>query len=183
MDSISGSVIAVCSRDAHLFSKENRVEIELIKNFGINGDAHAGMYVKHRSRVKKNPKQLNLRQVHLIPIELLDEMKQHGYDLHPGDLGENITTSGIDLINLPLNSQINIGEEVILEVRGLRDPCKQIEDFKSGLLKKMITKDADGNLIRKTGIMTIVLGGGIVKPNDKIEVVLPKKPYHKLEVV
>ncbi len=183
MDSISGSVIAVCSRDAHLFSKENRVEIELIKNFGINGDAHAGMYVKHRSRVKKNPKQLNLRQVHLIPIELLNEMKQHSYDLHPGDLGENITTSGIDLINLPLNSQINIGEEVILEVKGLRDPCKQIEDFKSGLLKKMITKDADGNLFRKTGIMTIVLGGGIVKPNDKIEVVLPKKPYHKLEVV
>ena len=110
-------------------------------------------------------------------------MKQHGYDLHPGDLGENITTSGIDLINLPLNSQINIGEEVILEVKGLRDPCKQIEDFKLGLLKKMITKDADGNLIRKTGIMTTVLEGGIVKPNDKIEVVLPKKPYHKLEVV
>jgi hypothetical protein len=183
MDSISGSVIAVCSRDAHLFSKENRVEIELIKNFGINGDAHAGMYVKHRSRVKKNPKQLNLRQVHLIPIELLNEMKQHRYDLHPGDLGENITTSGIDLINLPLNSQINIGEEVVLEVKGLRDPCKQIEAFKEGLLKKMITKDADGNLIRKTGIMTIVLEGGIVKPNDKIEVVLPKKPYHKLEVV
>ena len=183
MDSISGSVIAVCSRDAHLFSKENRKEIELIKNFGINGDAHAGMYVKHRSRVKKNPKQLNLRQVHLIPIELLDEMKQHGYDLHPGDLGENITTSGIDLINVPLDSQINIGEEVVLEVKGLRDPCKQIEDFKSGLLKRMITKDADGNLIRKTGIMTIVLEGGIVKPNDKIEVVLPKKPYHKLEVV
>jgi len=183
MDSISGSVIAVCSRDAHLFSKENREEIELIKNFGINGDAHAGMYVKHRSRVKKNPKQLNLRQVHLIPIELLNEMKQHRYDLHPGDLGENITTSGIDLINLPLNSQINIGEEVVLEVKGLRDPCKQIEDFKAGLLKKMITKDADGNLIRKTGIMTIVLEGGIVKPNDKIEVVLPKKPYHKLEVV
>ncbi len=183
MDSISGSVIAVCSRDAHLFSKENREEIELIKNFGINGDAHAGMYVKHRSRVKKNPKQLNLRQVHLIPIELLNEMKQHRYDLHPGDLGENITTSGIDLINLPLNSQINIGEEVVLEVKGLRDPCKQIEAFKEGLLKKMITKDADGNLIRKTGIMTIVLGGGIVKPNDKIEVVLPKKPYHKLEVV
>ncbi len=183
MDSISGSVIAVCSRDAHLFSKENREEIELIKNFGINGDAHAGMYVKHRSRVKKNPEQLNLRQVHLIPIELLDEMKQHGYDLHPGDLGENITTSGIDLINLPLDSQINIGEEVILEVRGLRDPCKQIEDFKSGLLKKMITKDQEGNLIRKTGIMTTVLEGGIVKPNDKIEVVLPKKPFYKLEVV
>ena len=183
MDSISGSVIAVCSRDAHLFSKENREEIELIKNFGINGDAHAGMYVKHRSRVKKNPEQLNLRQVHLIPIELLDEMKQHGYDLHPGDLGENITTSGIDLINLPLDSQIKIGDEVILEVKGLREPCKQIEDFKSGLLKKMIAKDVDGNLIIKTGIMTTVLEGGIVKPNDKIDVILPQHPYQKLKII
>jgi len=122
MDSLSGSVIAVCSGDAHLFSKESREEIELIKNFGINGDAHAGMYVKHRSRVKKNPKQLNLRQVHLLAIELLFEMKQYCYELHPGDLGENITTSGIDLINLPLDSQIKIGDEVILEVKGLRDP-------------------------------------------------------------
>lgn len=183
MNSISGFVNAVSSKGTHSFSKEKRDEIELIKNFGINGDAHSGKYVKHRSRVKKNPMQLNLRQVHLISIELLDEMKQYGYELNPGDLGENITTSGLDLINLPLDSQIIIGSEVILEVKGLREPCKQIEDFKSGLLKKMIAKDVNGNLIIKTGIMTTVLEGGIVKPNDMIDVVLPQNPYQKLEII
>ena len=108
MNSISGFVNAVSSKDTHSFSKEKRDEIELIKNFGINGDAHSGKYVKHRSRVKKNPMQLNLRQVHLISIELLNEMNKYGYELNPGDLGENITTSGLDLINLPLDSQIVI---------------------------------------------------------------------------
>ncbi len=183
MDPKIGKVCSVSKKSMHEFSKEIQEKVRLITMHGVDGDAHAGKYVKHRSRVKKDPTQLNIRQVHLIASELFTELTQEGYVIKPGDLGENITTSGIDLINLPKHTQLKIGESVILEVTGLRNPCRQIEDFRSGLLKKMISKDDEGSLVRKTGIMTIVKMGGIVSVSDTIEVLLPEKPFIKLDIV
>jgi MOSC domain-containing protein YiiM len=177
------NVIAVCINSSHTFSKTKQKEIKLIKMIGVEGDAHAGKYVKHLSRVKRDPKAINLRQVHLIQNELFDELLTEGFIVKPGNLGENITTSGIDLINLPKATILKIGEDVQLEITGLRDPCRQIDDYNNGLLKKMISKDEDGNIIRKTGIMTIVKNGGIVRKGDNIEIIIPKEPHQKLEVV
>ena len=183
MHEMIGKVFSVSKKGTHEFSKEIQEKIELITMHGVEGDAHAGKYVKHRSRVKKDPTQLNIRQVHLIASELFEELYQYGYSVKPGDLGENITTKGIDLINSPKYTQLKIGASVVLEVTGLRNPCRQIEDFGSGLLKKMISKDAQGNLVRKTGIMTIVKFGGFVSVSDNIEVCLPKKPFVNLDIV
>ena len=183
MSDLSKEVTAVCTNSLHNFSKTIQTEIKLITMLGVEGDAHCGKYVKHQSRVKKNPKQINLRQVHLMQKELFDELLIEGFEIKPGDLGENITTSGIDLINLPKNTILNIGDQVQLKVTGLREPCWQIDSYNKGLLKKVVSKDQDGNIIRKTGVMTMVKSGGIVKKGDDIEVIMPKEPYYKLEVV
>ena len=183
MNEMIGKVFSVSKKSSHEFSKDLQKKIRLITMHGVEGDAHAGKYVKHRSRVKKNPTQLNIRQVHLMASELFEELNQQGYIVEPGDLGENITTKGIDLINLPKYTHLKIGDSVILEVTGLRNPCRQIEDFGSGLLKKMISKDAQGKFVRKTGIMTIVKFGGFVSVSDNIEVLLPKKPFVNLDIV
>ncbi|MED5579631.1 MAG: MOSC domain-containing protein [Nitrospinota bacterium] len=179
----NGLVVGVFRKKDHSFSKDAQKELSLVEGKGVEGDAHFGETVKHRSRVAENPNQPNLRQVHLLPMELLEELEREGYSVNPGELGENITTKGVDLIELPLGTLLKIGESVSLEVTGLRDPCYQIDNFKKGLLSKVVCCDDDGNLVLKTGVMTVVLKGGQIKPNDKIIVKLPEKPFEKLEIV
>ncbi len=179
----NGTVTGVFRKKDYGFSKEAQKELILVEGKGVEGDAHFGELVKHRSRVAQNPNQPNLRQVHLLPMELFEELECEGYSVNPGELGENITTKGVDLIELPLGTLLKIGENVSLEVAGLRDPCYQIDDFKKGLLSKVVCSDDDGNLILKTGVMTVVLKGGQIKPNDKIIIKLPQKPFKKLEIV
>ena len=179
----NGTVIGVFRKEDYSFSKDAQEELTLVKGKGVEGDAHFGELVKHRSRVARNPNQPNLRQVHLLPIELFEELEKTGYSVIPGELGENITTRGIDLIELPLRTLLKIGEDVSLQVTGLRDPCYQIDDFKKGLLSKVVYSDDEGNLILKAGIMTVVLEGGRIKLNDEIVVELPLKPFKKLEIV
>ena len=183
MSDLIKNVVAVCVNNSHSFSKNIQKEIKLIKMIGVEGDAHAGKYVKHLSRVKKNPKDINLRQVHLIEKELLEELLKDGFEIRPGNLGENITTSGIELIKLPKETILKIGDSVQLEITGLRNPCWQIDAYKNGLLKKMISKDEYGNIIRKTGVMTIVKNGGTIKEGDNIQIILPDEPHQELEVV
>ncbi|MEH7237672.1 MOSC domain-containing protein [Bacillus sp. JJ1562] len=180
--SILGKVIAVSLSEKHKFSKENQDFIKLVKGLGVEGDAHFGSTVKHRSRVAQNPNQPNLRQVHLIQKELFEELADR-FNIKPGQLGENITTVGINLLDLPADTILFIGESAIIKVTGLRNPCAQIEHFKPGLLKQVLDKDSDGNLIRKAGIMGVILQSGEVKPGDTIRVELPNKPYKKLERV
>jgi MOSC domain-containing protein YiiM len=139
--------------------------------------------VKHRSRVAQDPTQPNLRQVHLIHEELFAEVARAGYEVSPGDLGENITTSGIDLLGLPVGTLLHIGAEAVVEVTGLRNPCLQIDSFRSGLLKQVVGRDEDGNVVRKAGIMSIVVHGGEVRPGDPIRVELPAEPHRPLERV
>lgn len=180
---MQAKVTTVSKSETYTFHKYNCDEINLIKNHGVEGDIHACKKVKHRSRVQKNPNQPNLRQVHLIHSELHDELKTKGFDVKAGQIGENITTVGIDLLNLPKGTILKIGESAQIEVTGLRNPCNQLNLFQKGLLNALIDKDEHGNLIRKSGIMGIVLESGIVRKDDLIEVVLPSKPFVKLERV
>jgi MOSC domain len=176
-------VVSVSARAGHAFSKSVLGEIELIAGLGVAGDAHCGETVKHRSRVAVDPTQPNLRQVHLIAGELLDELATQGFTVRPGDLGENILTHGVDLLGLPRGAVIGLGPTARVEITGLRNPCGQIEAFQTGLLSAVLTRDAEGGLVRKAGIMGIVLVGGVVRPGDTITVTLPALPHQKLERV
>ncbi|NMH89625.1 MOSC domain-containing protein [Flavivirga algicola] len=176
-------VKSVSKSSSHTFSKYNCEKILLLKGLGVDGDAHLGKTVKHRSRVAHDPTQPNLRQVHLIHSELFDELKEKGFDIQDGQIGENITTKGIELLKLPKDAVLSIGEKAKIMITGLRNPCKQLDSLKQGLMKAVLDKDENGNLIRKAGIMGIVLEGGAVKIGDEIKVELPKKPYVKLDRV
>lgn len=182
MIDIIGKVIAVSRSEKHTFSKENLQKIKLVEGLGVEGDAHFGSTVKHRSRVAQNPNQPNLRQVHLIQSELFEELADR-FTVEPGQMGENITTVGINLLVLPTDTLLYVGQSAIVKLTGVRNPCAQIDNFKPGLLKAVLDKDADGNLIRKAGVMGIVLQGGEIKPGDTIRVELPPKPFKKLERV
>jgi MOSC domain-containing protein YiiM len=176
-------VTAVSCSASHSFSKPNRDGIRLVAGMGVEGDAHAGRTVKHRSRVAKDPSQPNLRQVHLIHSELHDELNAAGFAVAAGDMGENITTRGIDLLSLPQGTRLHVGEAAVVEVTGLRNPCVQIDRFRKGMMKAVLDRDAQGNLVRKAGVMGIVLSDGEVKPGDRIRVELPAGPHRPLECV
>lgn len=176
-------VTAVSSSPGNSFSKPNRDAIRLLAGLGVEGDAHLGTTVKHRSRVAKDPSQPNLRQVHLIHAELHDELREAGFHVSAGDMGENVTTRGIDLLGLPAGTRLRIGESAVIEVTGLRNPCVQIDRFQKGLMKAVLGKDEHGNLVRKSGIMAIVLEGGEVRSGDPIRVELPAGSHRRLEVV
>lgn len=178
-----GSVVAVARDGDHRFSKVLVDEIEIVAGLGVRGDAHAGETVQHRSRVAVDPTQPNLRQVHLIHAELFDEVGAKGFTVRTGELGENVTTSGVDLLGLPRGAVLAIGDTVQLEVTGLRNPCGQIDAFQPGLLAAVLDKQFDGTLVRKSGIMTIALSGGTVRAGDPIRVELPQPPYLSLERV
>lgn len=177
-----GTVEAVHLSAAHTFSKTPRPAIHLLSGLGVEGDAHAGVTVQHRSRVAQNPDQPNLRQLHLIHAELLDELRGQGFDVDAGSLGENVTTRGVDLLGLPRGTRLHLGETVV-EVTGLRNPCAQIEAFQPGLLAAVLGRDAAGNLVRKAGIMGVVLAGGTVRPGDGIRAELPPEPHERLDRV
>ncbi|MDQ1740677.1 MAG: hypothetical protein QOE53_2329 [Pseudonocardiales bacterium] len=176
-------MIAVHLDARHRFSKTPAEQITLIAGHGIEGDAHAGATVKHRSRVRWNKDQPNLRQVHLMHAELFDELAEQGFDVQPGQLGENITTRGIDLLNLPAGTLLRLGSEAVVEVTGLRNPCVQIDRFQPGLLKQVLHHDEAGQLVRKAGIMSVVVHGGPISPADPIAIELPAEPHHALEPV
>jgi len=180
---MSGTVTAVSSNGEYSFTKPNRAGITLLAGLGVEGDVHAGVTVKHRSRVAQDPTQPNLRQVHLIHEELFTEVGEEGFTVAPGELGENITTSGIDLLGLPVGTLLRIGEEAIVEVTGLRNPCLQIDNFQDGLLKKVVGRDEAGNIVRKAGIMSVVREGGVVRPGDTITAELPDEPHRPLDRV
>lgn len=176
-------VTHVAADGDHRFSKPTRETIRLIAGEGVEGDAHRGVTVQHRSRVRADPTQPNLRQVHLIQGELFNDLAAQGFEVAPGVLGENVTTRGIDLLALPRRTVLRLGAEATVEVTGLRNPCRQIEIFQTGLLKAVLDRAADGTLIRKSGIMGIVLVGGEVRPGDAITVILPAEPHERLERV
>ncbi len=179
----SPQVTAVHASAAHSFSKVSADEIALVAGLGVAGDAHCGARVKHRSRVAADPTQPNLRQVHLIHSELHDELGRAGHVVSPGDLGENVTTRGIELLSLPTGAVLRLGSDALVAITGLRNPCKQIDEFQSGLLRRVVHKLPDGGIVRKAGVMGVVVASGVVRPSDAIEVALPPGPPKSLERV
>jgi MOSC domain-containing protein YiiM len=180
---MAGTVAAVSRSAHHTLIKGNQLAIQLVAGLGVEGDAHAGATVKHRSRVARDPGQPNLRQVHLIHAELHAELRDSGFDVSPGQMGENVTTEGIDLLGLPACTRLHLGDEAIVEITGLRNPCAQLNQIQDGLLAAVLDHDEQGHLIRKAGVMGIVLAGGLVRPGDAIAVELPPVPHHPLEPV
>ncbi len=181
---MSDAVVTAVSRSgSHTFSKTTAPAIRLLAGLGVEGDAHAGEMVKHRSRVAVDPTQPNLRQVHLLQTELFDEVGAKGFALAPGELGENVSTRGIDLLSLPRGARLRLGATAVVEVTGLRNPCAQIDGFRKGLLAAVLDRDPAGELVRKAGIMAVVREGGEVRPGDRIIVELPPEPHRRLERV
>ncbi len=178
-----GVITAVSLSKGHHFSKTNSLSIRLLSGLGVAGDAHMGETVKHRSRVARDPTQPNLRQVHLIHEELFDELAPKNFIVRPGDMGENVTTRGIDLLALPTGTRLHLGNSAVVEITGLRNPCIQIDRFQKGLMAATLDKDADGSLIRKAGVMSVVLAEGDVRPGDAVRVVLPEGPHVPLAPV
>ncbi|MBB5235764.1 MOSC domain-containing protein [Deinococcus budaensis] len=180
---MTGVVEAVSLSPVHSFSKYLQPEVRLLAGLGVAGDAHAGGTVQHRSRVAQNPEQPNLRQVHLLHAELLEELARQGFTVRPGDLGENVLTRGVDLLSLPRGTRLHLGGEAVVEVTGLRNPCAQIGAFQPGLLAAVLGRDEHGGLIRKAGVMGVVRAGGVVRPGDRVRVELPPEPHAALERV
>ncbi|MEV0681421.1 MOSC domain-containing protein [Actinosynnema sp. NPDC050436] len=178
-----GIVVAVSRSAEYTFTKPTRDGVRLVAGLGVDGDVHAGELVKHRSRVRRDPAQPNLRQVHLMHAELHEELNALGFDVAAGQLGENITTRGVDLLGLPTGSLLRLGAEAVVEVTGLRNPCPQIEAFREGLLKHVVGRDEHGAVVRRAGIMSVVLVGGEVRPGDPIRVELPAAPHTPLAPV
>ena len=176
-------VTPVSASPTHGFSKATQLAIRLLAGLGVAGDAHMGETVKHRSRVARDPSQRNLRQVHLIHAELHDELCDQGYAIAAGQMGENITTRGIDLLALPTGARLYIGKTAMIEITGLRNPCIQLNTFRPGLMAATLDRDANGNLIRKTGVMGIVVTGGDVQPDDVIKIELPTGEHKPLQPV
>ena len=182
-DTATGVVVAVAKDGEHRFSKVPAAAITIISGLGVEGDGHKGVTIQHRSRVAADSTQPNLRQVHLLHTELFEELGKRGFTVSRGDMGENIATRGIDLLGLPRGCRLRVGPQVVLEVTGLRNPCAQIERFRSGLLAAVLDRGPNGEVVRKAGIMAVVLEGGVVQPGDVITMDLPSLPHLPLESV
>lgn len=178
-----GVVVAVAAHPVHAFSKPPRPAIRLLAGLGVEGDAHMGATVKHRSRMARDPSQPNLRQVHLVHAELLEELAAKGFEIAAGGIGENILTRGVALLDLPRGARITIGSAALVEVTGLRNPCAQLDTFRKGLMEATLERAADGRLLRKAGVMAVVIAGGEVRPGDPVSVALPPGPTRPLEPV
>ncbi len=180
---MQGRVVAVSVNPGHTFSKRNVPRITLLAGRGVEGDAHCGATVKHRSRLHRDQAQANLRQVHLIHNELYDELVAKGFAVAPGNLGENITTAGLDLLALPAGAELALGDSAVVRITGLRNPCAQLDGFQSGLTAAVLERLPDGKLLRKSGVMSVVVAAGVVEAGDVITVTLPPEPHRALECV
>lgn len=183
MDGHQAKVVGLAKDREHRFSKAPQEQLVLVEGHGVEGDAHAGSTVQHRSRVAADPSQPNLRQVHLLAAEFLDEVRRHGYDVESGDLGENVLTAGIDLLDLPRDTLLHLGPDAVVRITGLRNPCAQIDRFRTGLLRLAVGRNDAGEVVRKAGVMGVVVAGGAVRVGDPIAVVTPPEPHHRLERV
>jgi MOSC domain-containing protein YiiM len=178
-----GTVETVSRSPEHAMAKQPQPVIRLLVGTGVEGDVHSGETVQHRSTARYDPDQPNLRQVHLVHAELHDDLRAAGFDITAGQLGENITTRGVPLLDLPARTRLQLGSEAVVEVTGLRNPCRQLDDVQPGLMDAVLERAVDGHVVRKAGIMAIVVHGGEVRPGDAISVELPPPPYRRLRPV
>lgn len=180
---MTATVLAVHKSAGHTFSKPTVDEIRIVEGLGVEGDAHAGAKVKHRYDAAREPDRPNNRQVHLIQSELFAELTDKGFTVGPGQMGENVTTAGVDLLALPLGTVLHLGDTASVQLTGLRSPCNYINGLAEGLVQAVLDRDADGNLVRKAGVMSVVLSGGTVRPGDALVIELPDGPATPLPVL
>ena len=180
---MDGVVTAVSRSATHTMSKANEAAIRLLAGLGVEGDAHLGETVKHRSRVARDPTQPNLRQVHLVHAELHDELRAAGFEVGPGQMGENVTTRGVDLLGLRTGARLRLGDSAVVEVTGLRNPCVQLDGIQDGLMAATLSYDEQGELVRKAGVMAVVVATGEIRPGDRIRVELSSGPQTPLAPV
>jgi MOSC domain-containing protein YiiM len=180
---VTARVVGVHSDASHSFSKPSRSSITLLAGLGVEGDAHCGATMQHLGRLPRQATWPNLRQVHLIHAELHDDLAGRGFAVEPGDMGENITTREIDLLGLPTGALLHLGDDAVVEITGLRNPCVQLDRFQDGLREATLARDADGELVRLAGVMGVVAAGGVVRPGDPITVELPPEPHDPLHPV
>jgi MOSC domain-containing protein YiiM len=181
--SATATVVAVSRSAEHTFSKGCQPEIQLLAGLGVADDAHAGVTVQHLSRVARDPSQPNLRQVHLMHAELFDELRAAGFEVAAGQMGENVTTRGVALLGLPTGTRLRLGADALLEITGLRNPCAQLDGLQPGLMAAVLDRDAQGKLVRKAGVMAVVINGGVVRAGDQIAIELPAEPLEPLQPV
>ena len=170
---MTGAVVAVSLSPRHRFSKDVVDSVLLVEGHGVEGDAHAGATIQHRSRKRWRPNDPNPRQVHLLHEELLDQLRAQGFDVGPGQVGENVLTRGVDLLSLPRAAHVRLGSDAVVEVTGLRNPCVQLDRFQDGLMEAVLRREQDGTLVRLAGVMGVVHRGGRVRPGDRVAVDLP----------
>lgn len=182
-DILSGYVLSVSLSASHSFSKATVESIRLLAGLGVEGDAHCGVLVKHRYHIRKDPTKPNLCQVHLLQAELFDELQAKGIVVAPGEMGENVTTRGVALLDLPTGTRLALGPDAVVQLTGLRNPCVQMNDLHPGLMAAVIERKATGKVIKKAGIMSIVITGGTIRPGDTIAVTLPPQPWQQLAAV
>ena len=175
-----GVVVSVSRSPRHRFSKDVLDVVTLVEGHGVEGDAHAGATIQHRSRKRWRPHDPNPRQVHLLHAELLDALP---YDLAPGDVGENVLVRGVDLLALPTGARLHLGSSAVVEVTGLRNPCVQLDRFADGLMSAVLRQEADGTVRRLAGVMSVVLVGGAVRVGDPVMVRLPDGDLQPLRPV
>ena len=180
---MDGVVTAVSRSARHTLTKPNEDRVQLLVGLGVEGDVHSGAAVKHRSRVARDASQPNLRQVHLVHAELHDTLQEQGFAVSAGQMGENVTTRGVDLLGLPTGTRLCLGDTAVVEVTGLRNPCAQLDRIQPGLMAATLVRDDHGNLVRKAGIMGVVIAGGEVRRGDPIRVELPPDPHRPLAPV
>jgi MOSC domain-containing protein YiiM len=176
-------VESVNTSPGHTLRKPARLTIRLVEGHGVEGDAHAGPTIKHRSRLRRDANQPNLRQVHLLHAELHDELAARGFSVGAGEMGENVTTRGIDLLGLPSGTRLRLGAHAVVEITGLRNPCKQLEKLQTGLMAAVLDHDDAGELVRKAGVMAVVVAAGDVRAGDPIDIELPAPPHRRLQPV
>lgn len=176
---LQGIVLAVSADRGHRFRKMPQRDILLVEGHGVEGDAHAGPFVRHRYLARRQPRLPNLRQVHLIPSALFGTLRRCGYEIGAGGLGENVTTAGLNLEEMPLGTRILLGQTASVELIGLRTPCVLIDRFRSGLKQHLLAFAKTGPAFR-CGVMGVVRTGGRVAAGDVARVVLPSPPVRAL---
>ena len=180
---MSAHVVSVSRSPRHRFSKQPVDAVTLRVGVGVEGDAHAGVTVQHRSRKRWRPDLPNLRQVHLLSAELLDALAVQGFVVSPGDLGENLLVRDLDLLALPTFTRLRLGVDAVVEVTGLRNPCIQLDRFADGLMQATLRREPDGTLVRLAGVMSVVLQTGVVRTGDAVAVQMPTEPHRALAPV
>jgi MOSC domain-containing protein YiiM len=169
-----GSVIAVCQKTEPGLPKFEAEAIQLIEDFGVSGDYHAGKLIRHRYWAAKDPTHPNHRQVLLVDTSIYADLASQGIALKPGMLGENVVVDGIQVMTLAVGARLQLGD-ALLELTEVRNPCYQLNEMHPDLLEA-VKPEVDGQPRRNAGMFARILTGGWVRPGNPVLVLSEQTP-------